>query len=101
MSNLEESVILGTAQKQSENRTQRATRIVLDILTETKTSLSGEKVWKQFQQRTEKSPAFLKTFKYADEGHRNRFEMNSALCYVISPLTAKNAWYHFHQLSFE
>ena len=68
MSNLEETVILQTAQNSAENRTQRATRIVLHILTESSNSLSGEKIWKAFQQQTAKNKAAFSNFKHADRG---------------------------------
>ena len=68
MSNLEETVILQTAQNAAENRTQRATRIVLQILTESSNSLSGEKIWKAFQQQTAKNPAAFSNFKHTDRG---------------------------------
>ena len=70
MSNLEETVILGTAQNQLsvENRTQRATSIVLHILAKSSNLLSGEKIWKAFQEQTSKNPAVFKHFKHADRG---------------------------------
>ena len=66
MSNLEETVILQTAQNAAENRTQRATRIVLHILTISPNSLSGENIWKAFQQQTAKNQAAFSNFIHAD-----------------------------------
>ena len=68
MSNLDETVILQTAQNAVENRTQRVTRIVLHILTISTNSLSGEKIWKAFQQQTAKNPAAFSNFKHTDRG---------------------------------
>ena len=74
MSNLEETVILQTAKNAAENRTQRATRIVLHILTESSNSLSGEKIWKAFQQQTAKNPAAFSNFKHADRGSPEKLQ---------------------------
>ena len=68
MSNLDETVILQTAQNAVENRTQRVTRIVLHILTISTNSLSGEKIWKAFQQQTAKNQAAFSNIKHAERG---------------------------------
>ena len=69
MSNLGETDILATAQSAVENRTQRVTRIVLNILAGSSDSMSSEKIWKAFQQQAAKNPAAFGNIKSADIKH--------------------------------
>ena len=69
MSNLDETVIIATAQNAAENRTQRATIIVLKILAGSSNSMSSEKIWKAFQQQAAKNPAAFSNIKSADMKH--------------------------------